>query len=488
MTTGITSRTWLRPLVVFLLFFLGLYTALFLYHAVHLSFAHGEMNYGEASWLFAALRVRHGLPVYFDYTHSPYIAMVYSPLDFWLAGGLGALARVPDSWMVPLTRLTTVASTLLAGAAIFTLCRRLGCGRLVSALATFLFFTPTHTFLLWSFVARSDMLAAALGLCAITCMVALPGARGVLAAGILCGLAVASKQDAIAPLMACAGWLFFSERRKQLVPLLGGFLAALVVVFLIMGQEEARLLITHTLDLMGGAWFSVTFYARFSDLLALFGPVFPVVALGMARPATPTEPRNLVLAYFATSAFVLLLSAGKLGSASSYCLELIAVSCVLAGLGVQWLFEVVSVQREVFAGLLLLVGAPIAVQTATALNTAQNYRDTGADDRPLSAMLSGQDGPVLSENGYIALHGTDPPVLLDPLYFSVLAWEGRWDPAPLKQMVSEKQFAAVVLTRPVEWPAVVQGIPWFPPGVIQAVQQNYTYSGTSGRYYVYVRK
>ncbi len=121
-----------------------------------------------------------------------------------------------------------------------------------------------------------------------------------------------------------------------------------------------------------------------------------------------------------------------------------------------------------------------------ALNLAQSYREQGPDDRPLVKMIANRPGPVLSENGYITLHGTDPPVLLDPFYFSNLAAKGRWDPAPLTQMVAKKQFSAVVLTRPAEWPLIVQGISWFPPGVMKAVQQNYTYLGTQGRYYIYV--
>ena len=58
--------------------------------------------------------------------------------------------------------------------------------------------------------------------------------------------------------------------------------------------------------------------------------------------------------------------------------------------------------------------------------------------------------PALSEDGYILLHGTDPPYLIDPFFFSTLASVGRWDPEPLRRMVAEKGFSEVVLTRPVE--------------------------------------
>ena len=37
---------------------LGVYSLLFFYHALRLTLAHGELNYAESTWLFAALRVR----------------------------------------------------------------------------------------------------------------------------------------------------------------------------------------------------------------------------------------------------------------------------------------------------------------------------------------------------------------------------------------------------------------------------------------------
>ena len=102
------------------------------------------------------------------------------------------------------------------------------------------------------------------------------------------------------------------------------------------------------------------------------------------------------------------------------------------------------------------------------------------------AMPDPQLRPALSEDGYILLHGTDPPYLIDPFFFSTLASVGRWDPEPLRRMVAEKRFSEVVLTRPVETPLVVQGIPWIPEGVHEEIAKNYVFKTIEGRYYVYV--
>jgi hypothetical protein len=193
-----------------------------------------------------------------------------------------------------------------------------------------------------------------------------------------------------------------------------------------------------------------------------------------------------MLRYGAAAGLVALLTMGKLGSASSYLLELFAVLAVFAGLGLQWVVQVTDVPNEVMVAILLLVMSPLAIQAAQALNTAQTFRDPGPDDRALRTMANVERGPVLSEDGKILLRGAEPPVLLDPFYFSSLASVGRWDPSPLAQMARERRFVAVVLTRPVEMALVVQGVPWIPAPTLKEVAENYVLSGTQGRYYVYV--
>ena len=54
--------------------------------------------------------------------------------------------------------------------------------------------------------------------------------------------------------------------------------------------------------------------------------------------------------YGVVAAAVMLVTSGKVGSASSYCLEVIAILCMLAGPGIQWLFEVGPVRREIVVG------------------------------------------------------------------------------------------------------------------------------------------
>jgi hypothetical protein len=95
-------------------------------------------------------------------------------------------------------------------------------------------------------------------------------------------------------------------------------------------------------------------------------------------------------------------------------------------------------------------------------------------------------GLVLSENGYILLNGADPPYLLDPLFFSVQQRVGKWDAAPVIQMVEERKFVSVVLFHTIESRLAVNGVGWLPDGLYDALARNYEIAGVQGRFNVYL--
>lgn len=502
-SSKLSFRGWAVALGWVLVALLGLYTAALVIHAVRMAVAPGEQNYAEGTWLFAALRVRYGLTPYFDYSHAPYVAMVYSPLAPEIAGWLGGLVGASDHVVIALARLLSLASALATALAIYLICRAVGVARVFALLAGLLFLTPTHIFQLWSFVARGDLPAVALGLWSMYVVVRIalssPKWWSVLLAGVLMGLAVAAKQSAVAPLIAGGWWLLTaggSEKRRRWFPvLLAGAVAGFILPIVLLGIESIRPLIADTIDLARQPWSLITLQARLDNLVSLFGLVIPLSLLGLVRHATPAGPRWLLARYAAVAALVFVLTSGKIGSASSYCLELFAALAVLAGWGLQWLLERLETEdedevthRETSLGLLALVFVPLALQTALAVQIAQNWRDLPPDDRPLQAMVGTGSDPVLSENGYIVLNGTEPPLLLDPFYFSMLSVQNRWDTEPVRRMLAEKRIKAVVLTHLASSPPATQGAPWLPDTWTEAINDGYQLKGQSGRYFVYVPK
>ena len=493
--------------MLFLLVALLLYAAHFAYHAFNLARARGEVNYAETTWLFAALRIRHGLTPYFDYTHGPYIPMVYSPLLPALAGWIGALLGMGDQQVITFERLLSLVSALTVSCAVAVTCRALGVRALLSALAGLLFLTPQITFSLWSAAARSDMLAVALGQCAVAVpLVALrrsaPPAWSLVAGGALGGLALMAKQTAIAPLLAMAVWLVISgaglaswrARAGRLVLMCLSAITSAVAVLAPFGLEGARQLWQGTSDLATQPQSAANFYTRLDNLVMMFGLCFPLSAVGLwalfrARREgdPPVRAINLFLLYGVASTLVLLLTAAKLGSASSYCLEMIAVLCVAAGMGLEVLERLLEgADRQLAVALLALAIAPLATQSWYAIKTAQSSADKGPNDERLAALAQTSKGPVLSENGYLLLNGTELPYLLDPLFFSVQERAGKWDPAPVRQMLTERKFASVVLFHVIEMRPTTDGVSWIPDGVNNAIKDNYTFAGVEGRYYVYL--
>lgn len=494
-----------RVVMLFLLVGLLLYAGHFAYHAFNLARAKGEVNYAESTWLFSALRVRHGLTPYFDYTHAPYIPMTYPPLLPGLAGWLGALFGTSDRQVITFARLFSLASSLAISGIVAIICRALGVSAPLAAVAGLLFLTPQLTFSLWSFAARSDMLAAAVALAAVavlvlaSCRDSMP-AWSLMLGGALCGLALSAKQTAVAPLLALGLWLVLARqdswraRISRIALVAVATLAGLSAALAPFGLDGTRQLLQGTLDLASQPQDAANFYTRLDNLVTMFGLCFPLSALGLwalirARAAHDPASRaiNLLLLYVATSSIVFLLTSAKLGSASSYCLETIAVLCVAAGVGLGSLERLVDgAERQVAVALLVLAIAPIATQSWYAFKTAQSSVDMGPDDGPLASLAQTGKGPVLSENGYILLNGTEPPYLLDPLFFSVQERAGKWDAGPAVQMVKERKFASVVLFHTIEARPSVNGASWLPNGLYDAIQDNYTLAGLQGRYYVYL--
>ena len=102
------------------------------------------------------------------------------------------------------------------------------------------------------------------------------------------------------------------------------------------------------------------------------------MALAGAARLPPGPARGLLPRYALLAAAVLLVSAGKIGSASSYCLELIAILAALAGVGVDWLLTPDAMPAEMRRAVLLLIGVPLLIQThRSALTGAIGPRGRG---------------------------------------------------------------------------------------------------------------
>src|SRR5690349_4588609 len=96
--------------------------------------------------------------------------MTYPPLEPGAAGLGGMVLGLADEQVIALSRLLVLGATLAVAGGVLAICRALGVGWVPSLVAALLFFTPYHIYALWSFAARGDMLAAALGVWAVAAM------------------------------------------------------------------------------------------------------------------------------------------------------------------------------------------------------------------------------------------------------------------------------------------------------------------------------
>lgn len=500
--------------MLFLLVALLLYAGYFIYHAYNLARSRGELNYAESTWLFASLRIRHGLTPYFAYTQAPYIPMVYPPLLPAIVGWVGALFGTSDEQTVTLSRLVSLGSALVISALIAALCRFFRVGGVLSIVAGLLFLTPYTTFQLWSLAARSDMLAVALELSAIT-LVCGASIRErtpmwtLFLAGVVCGFALSAKQTSGAAVLALVLWVLLGGIRANvrygklagLVLIGAGAALGILAVLLPFGIEGVQQLLRGTWDLATQPQSASDFYTRLDELVRLFGLCLPLAALGFwsltsKRPEDDNSELSgaiglsqLFLLYAAVSTVAFLATISKVGSASSYSLEIIAILCVAVGLGLGNIDKLLpKIERQAATALIIFGVASLSIQSWYAIKTAQSTQEAGPNDLHLASMARVGEGPILSENGYILLHGADPPFLLDPLFLSVQNHLGEWDDSTVVRMADERQFVSVVLFHTLETRPSVNGIPWLPEGLYDALLRNYQLAGASGRYYVYLPK
>src|SRR5205085_10679577 len=147
------------------------------------------------------------------------------------------------------------------------------------------------------------------------------------------------KQTGLAPMLASSFWLWSCGPRSKLLQTLGAFAGVMALIATPVGPDVLKVLVHSAVDVANHPWTFDWWAARLGDFLPMFGLILPVALAGIVRPATPALPRRLVLSYAAAAAPVLLYSIGRIGSSNNYYLELVAISALLAGVGLQWLRE-----------------------------------------------------------------------------------------------------------------------------------------------------
>ena len=166
-------------------------------------------------------------------------------------------------------------------------------------------------------------------------------------------------------------------------------------------------------------------------------------AWALRRADQSTACRALLLLEFAL-ATLMLSTAFKSGANYNYLLEWLCTGCVLIGV------LLVDLTRSGAGSGRWLQGATLLLALGVAVLPLRQMPDLMAKEGPAQAALveriAAAQKPVASEN-MVLLMRAGKPVIFEPAIAAELASVGRWDEAPLVEMIRARGFALMITTR-----------------------------------------
>jgi hypothetical protein len=499
--------------------FLTLYALFFAYRALAAIFYPYPIEYGEGAVLYEVYHITLDDPafLYKDNTTPPYRAAIYTPLYYYFSAVPVWITGIP-SFMGG--RIISVVAALVSGFFIYRAARaqeltvkasgrelriRLGKRTALCAAATAFATAPVYA---WGALYKPDMLAVAFSLGAVY-MIFVYIERGdprqipltisgfdkeataklgltdsdiaaadyrryaayvnqstwaALIAGLLCGLAIFSKQSALAAPVAIFFFLALREKRLALYFSVAfvGLTTTLLVIFQPFTQGQ---FLTHVVN-YNGQNYEVEWLATALSFLVGTHPVLLLLAgiyifgefrrinlLGQTSVLPGVWPLYFIIALVVT------FSIGKVGSNLNYYIELMFISSLLSwwliarllaarpkialSSAVRWQLPAAGTALILmFLQLVLLHHFPIVADGANtpAPNSWPQGDEVAAEVRQLAAL-----GPMLAEDsGWLAAQriSTD---LDDSFVFGQLAKDGQWSQQKFLADIQAGKYKSVML-------------------------------------------
>ncbi|HEX8969705.1 MAG TPA: hypothetical protein VF937_17610, partial [Chloroflexota bacterium] len=344
----------------------------------------------------------------------------------------------------------------------------------------------------WLAFYRVDLVGIALSFAAILVLTGGNGRRQLLAAGVLAGLALLTKQTLFAATLAGTIWLWHSNWRKA--ALFATTVAIVTGLPLLVLQVTTGGVIANTVLANVNPIALETFKSALLPPLlmyqlvpALFALLF--VATHRATHAWQNRSPRLLILYWAFSA-VPLIGLLKLGAGYNYWIEFAGATAVLATLAIwrkptpdmpsmyQFRLAVPTVLFAVYLGLIVPARGYAALLDVVDGGLAPKLGQAADAEFPLLVDRVRQEpADVLADPmDVVALAGR--PILLEPIIFQLLDEEGGWNPQPLVRHVCSGGVRLLVLGYPID------SMPW-PPEVAGALRESMAPAGRLADRFLY---
>lgn len=478
-----------------------------------------EWNYGESLIYDAATRVLHGQPLYLPHDRPPYAHTAYMPLYYWVVAGLRA---VFGPGFLP-GRLATVAAGLATATLVGYIVERRTRSRAFGLVGALLFFSlglpwvyhlsgdpfypgdPGRTLLdgvrglahLGAAGAplpavKEDWLGVALSVGAIALLVSGTSRQRIALGGLVAALAFLTKQTFVSAGLAGVWWLWQRDRRQAL--LFGGVGGGTALLTCLIVQSTNPGFVENVL---GGNAIPVRLEILAVNLPALLlfqaGPAAVAAMFALSQFRRDEHPADRLLVYFWLASLLPAVGMARAGGAGNHAFLFGASTEILATLGLwqglrRWpVSRLSALVRVAPLVLTLALLAPIeeASRMRPTLPTAPDRASVRAFNSLVERVRAEPRAVVAARLDVTAL--ADRPMVLEPLVFSALWSEGRWDPEPLIRRICGRQIGLLVFYNPLEYGVgSFHGMDYWPRPVVQAFQETMVFDSIQYGLYTYV--
>lgn len=431
-------------------------------------------DYAEPIVYGQAARLLKHEPLYQALGEPPFTVTAYTPLYYYAVAGVHALLGPGFAVGRTLSFLSGLVAAVCVAALTTWLARSAWAGVVAATIFLGLGFTGSVP---WFALYRVDTLGLAFSLLAICVSTVATRPRDLIAAGVLAGLALLTKQTFFAAFLAPLIWLLPNRRRDAV--LFGATALITVGAPCVLFAISTPAFVENTIL----ANVNPIAPAQVGFLLPAFefslGPPLVLAGLQAITPSSiSTSSSRLIVLYWVFSA-VTLLGLLKFGAFYNYWIEFAAGTAVLSTLCIwstRSAFKSLLLRILSFAPIWLLIldlawiayTVVITIPPSVALAQDAGRR---AEFRQLVERVRNEPSPVLAEPMDVLVLA-DRPILLEPVIFGILQRQGMWNPAPLVRSVCDGDVKLLVLEVPL--PTLAEyapfGVPWWPEPVIRALQ------------------
>lgn len=443
------------------------------------------IDYAEGISLDRVIKLSQGINIYHDISTYPNICCQYTPVAFLIFAFFSKIFGAS----LALGRSASLITSIIVGVIIYGIVKEKTRDNYIAITSSLLFFASPFTYIQSHVFGDIMAMGILFSLIGIYLVFKYEDSKKIYFCIPFFILAVYTKQSFITAPLASFLYLFLKDKKLSikmaLIYAISGLLLFWLANYLTGGQFYF-----HTMTSNG--WpFSITkmiyeYVMTIQIHLVLIG-----FALAFCLITVIRREYNLFVTYF-TFSTLLAVTVGKIGgSAISYMLEPIALSCILFGVFFERMEQKIKKNELatilVFTLLILqlvsFAHAPYVADSVFSGSTTPTMEDR-IIGQEVSAYMKNTSGKVLSEDaGFVVINDKD--LLVDPVLVTQLHRVGLFDQSEILNDIQNGDFSLILLKFDVK---EVEHYGHFTDEMIEGIRNNYYLVETIGENYIYEPK